>query len=154
MTVLVWDGKTLASDSRTTAGDDIVSDIAPKIYCLKDQEVDYMGDKIEAIAIAGRCSDSDRLLSFILTEGFGGELEHRTNAILVGKKYVYSLEEKTTWLIRYNKSHKIAEGSGCVWALSALRLGLDSVSAARHAVKNCTSCGGKISTWPKSKDKK
>lgn len=144
LTVICWDGHTLATDSMLTAGDDVVTKSFNKLTVFKE-DITYMNDKILALGIAGECSHFDRVLNWFLT---GEEADdHNTACIVVGVKYAYELEPKSGWMIKHNKKEKLAVGSGCVWALSAMRLGFDSKQAVRHAIDNCTSCGGKIRSW-------
>lgn len=149
MTVLAWDGHTLVADGRTTAGGDIVTDNTIKIYCFKKENVGYMGDRLLALAVAGACKDVDKLIVHMLNNGLGtdSEIKHDVAGIIIGEANAYSLEFDSNWLIRYPKKTLLAEGSGGVWALSALRLGKNSKEAVKHAIANSTSCGGKIREW-------
>lgn len=143
MTVLAWDGKTLAADSRVSSRSDIITDNAQKIY--KINNIGYAGDTLLAIAMSGALADFDKVVSFIHSSEFpGGEIDHRLNGIVVGVNYVYMLEQGTGYLVRYDRKLKVAEGSGEAYARSAMSLGMNAKDAIKHAIKHNSGCGGKI----------
>ncbi len=143
MTIIAYDGKTLACDSRYTAGSTIITNVGTKLYKLND--VTYFGDILRYIGMSGACSDYDKVVSFLHSQEFpGGPIEHDVHAIILGDVYIYKLEESSSFLIRYPKKQKLTCGSGGRWASSAMSLGLTAIEAAKHAVKHDSSCGGKI----------
>ncbi len=143
MTIIAYDGKTLACDSRYTAGSTIITDIGTKIYKLND--ITYFGDVLRYIGMSGACADYDKVVSYLHSEDFpGGIIDHDVHALILGEQYIYKLEESASFLIRYSKKQKLTCGSGGKWASSAMSLGLTAMEAAKHAVKHDSACGGKI----------
>jgi hypothetical protein len=142
MTVIAWDGKTLASDSRTTAGTSLISDTRQKLYSV---DIDYFGDVIVAIGLSGLTIDTDRYLTYINSDKFLIDpIEHDLSGIAVGQKYVYSISSDTGYLIRCDRSTKLAQGSGQEFARAALYLGKSSKVAVSVAIALDTACGGNI----------
>lgn len=147
MTVIVWDGTTLAADSRVTSASHLVSDDHDKIISLKTTTAEYRGDKLLAIGMAGLLADYDKVMSMIFTDNFGYEdlgIDHEIDAILVGEKNVYNLESGKSFLIRYNRSVKLAVGSGEPFAMVALKQGKNAKQAVKVAMSLDCGCGGDI----------
>lgn len=145
MTVIAWDGKTLAADSRVTVHSAIVDDNMQKLYRLH-KEIMYGGDKLLAVGWSGDAADVDRVLCYLYSEEFPSDMEvkHGIGALVIGKKYAYILEPGQSFLIRYRRNTKLAEGCGAPFAMSAMKLGLNAVQAVKHAIKLDSACGGKI----------
>ncbi len=145
MTVIAWDGETLCCDGRITIEGNITSDKYNKIFPLK--EVDYLGDSLMAIGMAGSVSEWDKILGYLLNNLFpftDETISHDVGAIIIGEKYCYELEMNQGWFIRHNRKQFLASGSGMMYALSAMSLGLNSKAAVQHAIKHDVYCGGKI----------
>lgn len=147
MTVIVWDGKTLAGDGRITYNDVIISDDICKVFELDD--IPYGGDCLIAIGIAGRSSHTQLLLDRLddleikMTEVcYGVEV----SAIVIGNNYVYELESEHKGIIKYPRNQCISIGSGYLAALTALDIGLNAEGAVEAACTRVSSCGGKITT--------
>jgi ATP-dependent protease HslVU (ClpYQ) peptidase subunit len=143
MTVIVWDGKILAADSRMTEGSFLVTDNDQKLFIL-DPAIEYKGDELLACALAGSSTDNEFILEHICGHDFPSKISHKASGIFIGKKNVYILENDTTYLIPFSRNTKLAEGSGCQFAYSAMKLGLNAIEAAKHACKLDMACGGKI----------
>jgi ATP-dependent protease HslVU (ClpYQ) peptidase subunit len=124
MTVLAWDGKTLASDSRLSSQNDILSDNVTKLFNV---DIDYL----QHIC-------SDRFLNQDIT--------HELYGIAVGKKLVYHITGSTDYLIRYPRDTKLVDGSGGTFARAALELGKNAKAAVKLSIKLNSSCGGRIQT--------
>lgn len=143
MTVICYDGKTLAADSRCTNGTLIITDKADKLYQLKN--VKYKQDSLLYMGMAGAGADFDLINHFLHSDKFPSQdIKHDTVAIIVGKKYVYKLEEDSGYLIQYSKNTKMAIGSGGTIGMTAMSLGLTAIEAVRHAIKLNSACGGKV----------
>jgi hypothetical protein len=146
MTVLAWDGKVLASDSRSSSGGNINCEDMQKIYLLND--VYYPDDKLLVIAMSGLLSDFDRIMHYLHSADFPlSEIQHDIDGIIVGDKFVYRIEHNNGYLIRYPKKTKLGDGSGGHFAKSAMTLGLTAIQAVKHAIKLNAYCGGKVQVW-------
>lgn len=147
MTVIVFDGKTLAADSRITCGGNITTEVYNKIHALKGS-VDYLGDELLAIGVSGTASDVLKLIEHLQSSDYPvKKIDHEIHALIVGRKYIYELYPHDSHLIRYNKNTKLAIGSGGTLAYGAMMLGLDAVKAAKHAASINVYCNTRIKTW-------
>lgn len=145
MTIIAWDGKTLASDSRCTQDSDIVSDNIQKLYHLNN--LDYVIDKLIAIGVSGALADVDKIMHYLHSEDFpAADICHEIGAIIIGKKFAYYLEPGSGYLIRCSRKHKLALGSGGAFGRSAMLLGLNAKEAVKHAIKLNAACGGRVQT--------
>lgn len=145
MTVIAWDGVTLAADSRVTSASHLVSDDHDKIMYLDN--CSYLDDKLIAIGMAGLLADYDKVLSMLHTDGFGYtniEIDHEIDAIVIGEKYVYNLEAGKCFLIRYKKETKLAVGSGEPFAMLTLKQGKNAKQAVKAAMLLDCGCGGSV----------
>ena len=171
MTIICWDGKTLAGDGRvTTSSGLIISDIINKLVTFEEPLVLEMFDsvKIYAAGFSGdnlSCNKLIRLMSKCSKDNidnldnyfneryfdiFNGE---KVSGILVGEDLVYELTEEGE-KEEYPLDSKITIGSGWLVGLSALRLGLTSCVAVRHVINMNVHCGGLISSWDHPKFKR
>lgn len=148
MTVICWDGKTLAADSRVTCSNMITTDKFDKIHVFKEG-VDYLGDKLLAAGFAGSCQDVNKFLHHITRydQWWDSSFNFSLNIIIVGVKHVYEVCDNNTHCITYKRDTQLTAGSGYQVAQSALALGHDAVTACKLACKLCIDCGGKIKTW-------
>jgi len=147
MTVIVYDGKTLAADSRITCGGNITTDSYNKIHVLRGS-IDYLGDELLAIGVSGTASDVLKLIEHLQSSDYPvKKIDHEIHALIVGKKYIYELYPHDSHLIRYNKKTKLAIGSGGTIANSVMMLGLDASQAVKHAISMNVYCGGRVRTW-------
>lgn len=147
MTVIAWDGNTLASDSRITASARLITDKYNKLEKLNN--IKYKDDELLYLGMSGTVIDKDYYIAILEQDKFTIDRktgEHELAGIIVGKKYVYKFEQGSCWLIKYNKKTKLAAGSGSPYAISGMTLGLDAVQACRHATLLDTSCGGRINS--------
>lgn len=76
--------------------------------------------------------------------------------ILVGEKYVYTLHgDKDNGYegaaVRYDKKIELTSGSGRTYARAAMGLGLDAVSAVKHACKYDVHSGGRVHKYEDKK---
>lgn len=146
MTVVVWDGYTLAADSRSSSGDTISSDNAIKIFDLKHTK--YLDDELFVIGLAGSLADFQQLvLCMIEREWIFCDDTFDIHGIVVGKKYTYIIEAEGMGLIRYPKKEFLAVGTGASQALIALDLGLSAEKTVIQVCKRNSRCGGKVQKW-------
>lgn len=151
MTIIAWDGKILAADSRMTCGGDITTDKTNKIHPLKSS-VSYLGDELLVMGYSGVCADVFKLLEHLQSsEFYKKDIDHGINALIIGRKHLYELEKGRSHMIQFPKNTKLAVGSGKPFAVSALSLGMNSIEAVKHAIKHNIYCGGLVRTWQQEK---
>ena len=141
MTVIAWDGKTLATDSRETSGGTVTTDNNVKIKTI---DVHYLGERLLAIGFSGKSSACTVLLenlSFPLEKGL------EMSALIIGEHHLYELECGSIYPTQYNKKEHRAIGSGWVLAFSGMMLGLTAEESVKHAIKYNISCGGTVRKW-------
>jgi ATP-dependent protease HslVU (ClpYQ) peptidase subunit len=143
MTIVCWDGETLASDSRVCSGTIIVDDRHKKIFEISGV---HNEDSLLAAGFAGVVAHwgyiRDQLKS---SESF--DPSHEVCAIVIGELYNYTVEVGQKFMLQYNKKVKLAVGSGQDFALSAMSLGLSAEQAIKHTIKHDSGCGGRLQTW-------
>jgi ATP-dependent protease HslVU (ClpYQ) peptidase subunit len=143
LAIITYKDGVLASDSRCTLETTIVTDRAQKLFRLDG--VDYLGDKLIAIGLAGCLTDFDKVLLHLCQDDFfTHHIKHDCSGIIVGNKYNYMLEPNTPFLIRCNKKEVLATGCGQAFGLSAMKLGLTAKKAVSHTIRMDMACGGRI----------
>ncbi len=150
MTTIAYDGKMLACDSRVTGSGNIASDNAIKMYNLSLREAYVYGDKLLVAALAGTYCYYDSFVEWLCTDRtteFEAPDNVNVSGIIIGEKWAYEIEDCTFPFCRYNKTDKLASGSGQHFARSAMWLGLNAKEAVKHASKLNMATGGKIRTW-------
>lgn len=165
MTVIAWDGKTLASDSLMS--DQYGSVVGPmkKLYRLKSG------------GMVGMSGDADARTVIHLLDNVKDEQDLPTKQELETLRtdgdYILVLPDKTVWLVsisydgdgRYfgeivpSRARFMAVGHGQDYARAAMSLGLTAEKAVKEACKFSLSCGGAVQTMkledrPKEKIKR
>lgn len=145
MTIVAWDGKTLASDSRLTADD------AAWACCKKIKKVDGW-----LIGAAGNwdmlthflakfnpeCIANNKAYAPINPAPSKGDFE----ALAISPKgKVYFVEDSGVFGVIQTEGF-IAIGSGGIPAMVAMSCGKDAVEAVKVAIKYGRGCGGKVHT--------
>lgn len=140
MTVIAWDGKTLAADKRSTYGGMICT-------VTKIQKVNGL-----LVGGAGEASFIGAMLEWIkggrVTAEFPSAQASKDDwqtVLVIELDGSTSLYERTPYPIRYEQPH-IAIGSGREYARAAMALGYDSVRAVETAMLLDTGCGNGIDT--------
>lgn len=149
MTVIAWDGRTLATDSRSNSGSQITSNRKQKLFDLTQDgrpSVYYEGDILLACGLCGKIVDMYKLLDQI-SDLKDSELELDVAGIFIGLNKAYLLERGECHLIPYPLDQKLTEGSGGEFALAAMALKRNAVQAVKLAIKLDSACGGEIQTW-------
>lgn len=141
MTTIAWNGTTLATDGRLTVKGKIIADNYCKIRRLN---CSHNRDTLIWGGFAGDPSDTDKFISHLVNNT--EHMQHGVSGIIIGKKHVYWVEDNNMWLLEAPDGIFLAEGSGCVIALSAMHLGLNALQAVRHAKKLDCYTGGVISS--------
>lgn len=139
MTVIAWDGKTLAADKRATKCG--LTYTVTKIFRIGDRLIGIAGDATrgqELIAWLDRggdpseypeLKDKDDAAHLLCVERDGTIRLYETTA------YPYTVEDKV-W----------AEGQGRDFALAAMHLGMDAARAVEFTSRFVSSCGNGIDT--------
>lgn len=138
MTVIAWDGKTLAADKRSTYGGMICT-------VTKIQKVNGL-----LVGGAGEASFIGAMLEWIKGGRVAAEFpsaqaskDDWQTVLVIELDGSTSLYERTPYPIRYEQPH-IAIGSGREYARAAMALGFDSVRAVETAMLLDTGCGNGI----------
>lgn len=164
MTTIVYDGQTLATDSRATAGSDIMSDGYVKIMTPGEDETWWCDDhRILALALAGNPSIIKNIIAMLR--------DNITNMIDAGKyinfqnsrgaaQLILVREDKMCQELFINVKDKQLEtlrigcplpsevgGSGEPFARAGLSIGLGAAEAVEVALKNDSASGGEVKTW-------
>lgn len=141
MTVIAWDGKTLAADRRVSYGDLVAT--RTKIR------------RLESGAVIACSGDTDKVLALEKWYEAGANPDEWPQAqrsdnwarLVVqdvdGKVYEYNQEP---YAIRCEDEY-FAWGSGASFALGAMAMGADAVEAVTAAIKHCSSCGGGVDSF-------
>lgn len=153
MTCVVFDGKTLASDSMVSYTTGEFSHSAKKLY------------RLASGALLGTAGDSDardviKLLQSVTSEADIPErkilVETRTEGsflLVLPNKEVYTIdiamrdETFDVWMASVDRvPSRYAIGHGSPFAMTVLDIGGDSEQAVKAAIKRSLFCGGKIQT--------
>lgn len=151
MTVIAWDGHTLAADSQTQRGDLITSKTTEKIFlCTEGHTIN--NQQVLAFGIAGDVGAHVELyarlaqgLNFDTTFNPASEIY----AILVTASRAFELykREGSANCTISPASCPTAMGSGGAVAEVAMRLGYTAPEAVEQAIAMITSCGGTVTIW-------
>jgi len=133
MTVVVWDGKSIACDSRMTGG--FIQDNTKKIFKVGNRYVGIAGSYSAALLalqwMKDKTQDKPKL-------EIKEDNEFEAIEIRDGRCYYYDEN-----LIEHEVFAPYAIGSGCQLAMAAMWLGHDAKTAVNTAKKFDESCGGK-----------
>ncbi len=141
----MWDGITLACDSRVCADSYIVTDDFIKIYDLRLIDVNHKGDKLLALACAGIIAQYDPIIDLIIADSLSDlPSDHEVTAIVVGERSVYFLELGSDQLVQYNRNTFLTGGSGGLIALTALHMKKTARQAIKIAARLDSATGGTI----------
>jgi hypothetical protein len=127
----------------TYEGSCIVSDNMEKLYKIHD--VPYFDDILLYCGLSGSAADYKKYIFYLHQDKFYEEdLEFCLDGIVVGMRYAYYIESNSPYLITLPRKNKMAVGSGCEYARSAMGLGLTAVQAIHHTKKFDSATGGKV----------
>lgn len=132
MTTLAYRDGELATDSRVTAGDMIVSDNRKKVHRLKDGSI---------VAWSGSVQDAERLLRAMRRGATIPKLDEISALHLKtdGSLYEY---EGAVW-VKQDPGY-YATGSGMPYAFAAMDAGASAKEAIRIAIKRDANSGGRV----------
>jgi 20S proteasome alpha/beta subunit len=145
MTVVAWDGKTLACDSQISDGSFNVANVK-KIKKVDGWLIGGAGDLDLNTLFLDTFTPKPILLGkHIQPLTVSGRNEDFEGIIISPKKIVYYLE--TSGIVtKLGKVPFMAIGCGTSIAMTALDLGADARTAVKLAIKYRQGCGGKIHT--------
>lgn len=135
MTVIAWDGKTLAADRQTTIGDMIAT--RSKIHKLGD-DLYFVGS-----------GDTDRVLIMVEWVRNGCDPEKWPSFQRNQDTWVRFVVARDGKILEYNQEpmpipcedEKMAWGSGSSYAMGALMVGASAIEAVLATNKCCNTCG-------------
>jgi ATP-dependent protease HslVU (ClpYQ) peptidase subunit len=153
MTTIAWDGETLAADGRVTAGGDIVSDNEKKIHVCDGADWRIEGHKIIAFANAGNPGFYYEIIR-ALESGlrYGNKFSksgYQGAVLLTDNKKIFNFtkmdeSEECKLNIISSGDQSFAIGSGCYFALAAMKLGKSAIEAVEFAATIDTCSGGVV----------
>lgn len=142
MTCIAFDGTHIAADTLVVCYDLIVDKHYNKIHTFKKETVNFQGEKILCVVLAGELANITGLMADIKEEKEEFR-EGEYTAYIVTEENCYRVEHKGKWY--KDTAKKWAIGSGGDLALSAMHLGKSAKEAVKHACKLDINSGGKIS---------
>ncbi len=138
MTVVIWDGKTLASDRRITSGHTISTSI--KIYRVQEG----------IIGFAGNVSSIHEFLDWFQNDRHAITFPEKLKSEETGVQAIFIDKNKKIWQFDYSPSpfqitqKYAAIGSGDESALVAMECGKSAEQAVKVVCKFNSSCGGGV----------
>ena len=151
MSVVAFDGKTLAADKQATCQG--IKTTCHKIALVCDEKIDY------AVAWVGVLSVGQSMMQWFASgadaddfPSFGAELEGTTLLIVASRKGVMIYEQNPVPLTFFDKFQ--AWGSGGPIALGAMAMGADAKKAVKIASTYDVNCGMGIEYFTVKPDKK
>lgn len=159
MTAVIWDGKTLATDSQMTMGHGTISLAEFKKIYTPDPEKEYWevnGKKVVAFAVAGdaKCVDyikhelhkgiNFRTQVEVEDELFFGALLITEDHMCYDWTVDTNKEKRNTWSSLIPIFGPVCKGSGGRFALSVVAIGKDAKTAIKAAIRLDAFSGGAI----------
>jgi ATP-dependent protease HslVU (ClpYQ) peptidase subunit len=153
MTTIAWDGKTLAADGQETS-ENIISSLSAKkiITPQKNQKWSIRGEKVLAFASSG---DACALLE--ISDHLSGHLKSDTlmrvglefEALVITKNEIFLVQksEGKEDICISSITGFWTLGSGCDFALSAMKMGKTAKEAVEHAITIDLYSGGEVQTF-------
>lgn len=138
MTTIAYRDGIFAYDSRTMQGSVIVDSHAKKLTIAKGV----------AFILCGARSDEERLIAAYFGEPAGKHVDCSAYVIDQGRIYEISVDNDTGfWKCPLDLRKHRACGSGAPYALTAMDMGADAVTAVRMAILRDSNSGGRINTY-------
>lgn len=153
MTVIAWDGITLASDSQSTNSDAVSSLSEQKIFTPHDGDWLINGERILAIGTAGDCGIEEQLFS-LLPGNVTWKTEFTTepdfSAIAItdkGRAWLINKDEGKVHASIWLRKESVAIGSGHMIARTAMRCGKSAIEAVNIAIEMDVYSGGAVQSF-------
>ena len=140
MTVIAWDGKTLAADRQSSYGGMICA--VTKIHRVGDLLVGGSGDLAFVLEMIEWVRGGRVISEFPAAQRTKDDWQ---SILVVERDGTTSIYERTAFPIRYEEK-AVVIGSGREFARAALHLGFDSVKAVETAIALSDGCGVGIDT--------
>lgn len=150
MTVICFDGVSIAADSMVSCNDLVVDKNYNKIHILK-KGTKFQDEGVICVALAGQLAHITEITQ-IIEKGQSTFEEFEGSAYIVTDKSCYRIEHTGKWY--KDTAKQWALGSGSDVALSALQLGKSAKEAVKHACKLVLGCGGKVRVMQVRKTKR
>lgn len=138
MTVIAWDGKTLAADKRASYGGMICT--VTKIQKINGLLVGGSGDMCHVLSLIEWVRGGRNIDKFPKHQE---DKDDFTGFLVVELDGTTSIYERTPYPIKYEQDH-VAIGSGREYARAALHLGCNAQEAVCVAIKLDSGCGNGI----------
>jgi ATP-dependent protease HslVU (ClpYQ) peptidase subunit len=135
MTTIATDGKSMAADGRTTAGNTVVDATTRKLHRLADGRI---------VGMCGNSQDGPAFLEWLRSGGDKPKLGENFGALVLTPRG--RIEKYEDSCIAIPRKPPQATGSGMDFALGALDAGATPDQAVRIAAKRDIYTGGKITT--------
>lgn len=154
MTTIAWDGETLAADSRTTAGNVLISDDRLKLYSPASFEKWLVnGYEVAVIGLAGN-TGTELMLYDLLKSGITPLTEYPSHmdftALCITKNgcaFILNKDEKEAHAMLCEQKGPYAVGSGGGYARAAMLCGKTAEEAVEIAMQLDLSTGGLVNTF-------
>lgn len=140
MTVIAYDGRTLAADKRASYGGMICT--VTKIHKVNGLLIGGAGDFTFVMAMIEWVKSGRVISEFPAAQASKDDWQ---SVVVIELDGSISLYERTPFPVRYEQPH-FAIGSGREYARAAMALGYDSVRAVETAILLDTGCGNGIDT--------
>ena len=138
MTIIVWDGKTLAADRM--ADDNGQRRTMTKIKRHKDVLLAGTGTAAACGAVMNWFMNGARIDDFPVLPA-----EQSCDLWVINKSGAIGKFESCAYPVRFEDA-MFACGDGAPYAYGVFEMGGTAVDAVKAAIKHCTSCGGSIDT--------
>jgi hypothetical protein len=145
MTVIAWDGKTLAADRRCTEGDGLIRTMT------KIEKVEYHDEDGVETVLLGACGDTAVCAALVAWFKDGADPfdfppvadSDRANLIAISAKQGVRVWAFSPHAMKFEDPTG-AWGSGQDFAIAGMHLGLDAVAAVKLACIYRTDCGNGV----------
>lgn len=139
MTVIAWDGKTLAADKRAQKFG--LAYTVTKIFCVGNRLVGIAGDAGRGMELVNWLREGGNVAKYPELK----DPENSAHLLVVNSDRRVELYESSPHPYTI-EDEKWAEGIGRDFALSAMHLGLDAKAAVSYTCQFVPSCGNGIDT--------
>lgn len=153
MTTIAWDGITLACDSQGTSGNRKMFGLQKIVS--EPGDISIFGARVILIGCSGTSGDERHVVQYLAQGGATEQKEMHAEIdcllILITEEnrcFVFHKNEgkKLPWI--YEKQPPYAIGSGCDFAISAMKMGKDAAEAVEFAKQLDVYTGGEVICYP------
>lgn len=144
MSVVVWDGKTLAVDRQATCGELRMNVRKARYLACADETVAWTGDHELGIVLANWYENGAKPEDWPPAQR---DKDRWCRLIVVSRRGGLKFYEMEPVAQRYRDAPYAAFGSGRDFALGALAMGATAEQAAEVACRFCVTCGGGVDVF-------